>query len=78
LAIQIAVDEAALMRVLDALADPDHQFQSLPRVQKTLFGIVPKITAANQLHCEKWLRSQAVICRAGFVYLRDGRMLLHL
>src|SRR6185295_16273230 len=72
---EIAVDEAALMRMVYGFADLHHDLQTFARVQMMGFGMIPRCAAVNKLHREIGLRSEAGIHSAGFVDLSDAGVL---
>ncbi len=72
---EIAVNNAALMGVVNRFADPGRQFQALPAIQSLGVRILDERPATDQLHGKIWLRSGSVVSRAGFVDLRNARML---
>ena len=50
--LEIAVDDAAQVRVVDGLADGDHQPKACGQGQLRLLGMVDEIVAAHILHCQ--------------------------
>src|SRR6185295_13258134 len=72
---EIAVNEAALMRMVHRVADLHHDLQTLTGVQMVRFGILPRRDPTNKLHCEVRLRSEARIHGASFIDLGDAGML---
>ena len=48
--LQVAMNNAALVRVLHRIADFDHQRQSLPRVELRVIGVVDEGLAVDDLH----------------------------
>jgi hypothetical protein len=73
--LEIAVNQAPLMRMLHGFADLDHQLQPLPGTQTMLFGIVPQGAPVDELHGEVRLRPEAGIRRARLMDLRDAGVL---
>ena len=72
---EIAVNQAALMRVVYRVADLHHDLQTLTDVQVVRFGIIPRRFAADEFHCEVGLRAKAGVHGTGFVDLSDAGML---
>ena len=72
---QIAVDDAALMGVLNGFTDLNHQGQPLARVQVPCIGIFAQGLAVDDLHGEERLEPEPGIGRAGLIDLGDARML---
>jgi hypothetical protein len=68
---QIAMDDAALMGVLNGFTDLNHQSQALARVQVPRIGIFTKGLAADDFHGEVRLEAKPRIGRASLVDLRD-------
>ena len=52
--LDVAMDDALLMRVLDGLADPDEQGQTLAGRQPVLVAVIRDANPAHQLHHEIW------------------------
>ena len=72
--LQVAVDDAALVRVLHGVGDSATS-RALPRSSSLLRDVVVERAAAHQLHREVGLRTEARVGDARLVDLRDAGML---
>ncbi len=73
--LQIAMDDAALVGMLDRLADTRHQFQPLAGIKLFLVAEIDQGPSADELHREEWLLAKAGVLGAGFVDLGDTGVL---
>jgi hypothetical protein len=69
------MNDAALMRMLDGLADLDHQRQVLPRGQRVFVGILDQRLAMDEFQGKERLHAEAGFGTARLVNLRDAGML---
>ena len=72
---QIAMNDAALVRVVNGVADLDHQLQPLPNGQMPGRGVCEERLAANEFHGKVRLWAEPPIGGGGFVDLRDPGVL---
>ena len=72
---QIAMNDAALVRVVNGVADLDHQLQPLPDGQMLGRGVCEERLATDKLHGEVRLWAEPTISGGGFVDLRDAGVL---
>jgi hypothetical protein len=73
--LQVPMNDAALMRMIQRIADLRHQLQTRPYIEMPLFGELKQGPARNELHCEVRLWAEAAVGGAGFVNLSDSRMM---
>ena len=67
--LQVAVDDALVVRVLHRVADPRHQAHAGVDVEAVKAGVLVQGEAADELHREERL---AVVGEAGLIDLRDA------
>ncbi len=73
--LQIAMNDAALVRIVDGVADLGHQLQPLLRARVVRRGVVRQgLPAGDELHGEVRLHSGSGIGGARFIHLRNARM----
>ena len=73
--LQVPMDDAALVRVMNGFAHLRHEFELLAHAQAVLLGIAAQRHALDKLHREVRLRPEAGIGGARFVDLRDAGMM---
>jgi hypothetical protein len=69
------VNEPALVRVMDGVADLDHQLEPLAQAEMAAVGVVAQRRTADELHREVRLHAVAGVGRARVVDLGDAWML---
>ena len=72
---QIAMNDAALVRVVNGIADLGHQLQPLPDGQRLGRGVGEERLATDKFHGEVRLWAGPTISGGGFVNLRDAGVL---
>ena len=73
--LEIAVNDAFLVRVLDGVTDSGEQFEPLAHVQVFQLDVVGKALTVHRLHREKGLEAVAGVGRAGLKDLRNAGVL---
>ena len=73
--LEIAVDDALLMRVMHGVADPRQELQPLARCEPAALAYALSVLADHQLHREERLPASAGVGGPGLEDLRDSRML---
>src|SRR5579862_7884617 len=73
--LEIAVNDAAQMRMMHRIADLGHQFQPLAGGEVMRLDVAVQPLALDQLHRKERLESKCRGGRAGVVHLRDAWML---
>ncbi len=69
------MDDAALVRVLDGVADVQQQTHATAHVETRIVGVAHEIGTRDELHREVGLRSELAVDRARLVDLGDARVL---
>ena len=72
---EIPVNETALMRMMDGIADLGREFQPLARVQVVHLGVAPQGLAPDEFHREEGLPPEGGLRHPRLVDLRDAGML---
>jgi len=72
---EIAVDDAALMSVVNGLADAGHELQPLASCQLMGVGVLEQRLTADEFHSEIGLWSESVVSGARFIDLGNAGML---
>jgi hypothetical protein len=73
--LKVAVDDSALMRVVNGVADFGNEVQPLPGVQLMRTGVLEQGLTTDELHGEIRLRTESIFSNASFINLRDAGML---
>jgi len=73
--LQIAMNQPALMCMIDGIADLRHELQARSQVELPLLDEITQGKARNKLHCEVRLRAEAGIRSPGFIDLGNPGML---
>lgn len=69
------MNDAALMRVLDRLANGDHQIEVLASAELVIVGVPDQRQAVDQFHGEVRLHTEGCVGGSRFVNLRDVGMM---
>ena len=72
--LQVAVDHAALVRMLHAVANLDHQAHARVGVERARIGIGQQVAAAHQLHRQERNAGAMVAVDPGGKHVRDVRV----
>ena len=73
--LQVAMDHAFLVGVVDGVADLGDQLEPLTKSQALVHGVTSDGASVNELHSEKRLDAASAVGRSGFEDLRDAGML---
>src|SRR5579871_1947538 len=73
--LEVAMDDAALVRMMNGIADPGHDIEALARGQETRVRVGDQRFPANELHGEIRLGSPSAVGGAGLIDLGDPWML---
>jgi hypothetical protein len=72
---EVAMNNAALMRVLDRLANGDHQIEALASAELVIVGVPDQRQPVDQFHGEVRLHTEGCVGGPRFVNLRDVGMM---